>query len=389
MRHVVYQWAGIGILSLIGWGISSMPAVTSWIPSYIIWGLALIWLVIATFYWIKRRRHLNIDSKKENASDSLIDTLINLHKQMMHFKDVRLKQNIDKQAFDDAVPLLFHKWGLVDIGKWDEFEKKTRKSLRKHISKSPKKSGKRYFEVISAAEQLKKELCESKEWSTEDGMVIGEWLDGLDIGISELRDKDKNWQDMYRNAEPYMRDEKLRELIDRHISSSYMLSSGSLCIGYSNKIHNKTKTRLLYIALVGSPIRPEQIDLALSEILSDIEKRQQMMKKKEEQKLLESEKEKGSIINDVRVELDTRNVDKATGMEVNGPAELKNISVNVNAENVREAVGFKSVQTNKEVGLFSATTLCSCGKRFTYTSTGYRPQKVTCPHCGKETKLNN
>jgi hypothetical protein len=236
---------------------------------------------------------------------------------------------------------------------------------------------------------LKKELCESKDWTMEDAMAMGEWLDGLGIGISDLRDKDKKWKDMYRTAEPFMRDDKLRELVDKHISSSYMLSSGSLCIGYSSKIHNKKKTRLLYIALVGSPIQPQKIDSALSVILSDIEKRQQIMEKNEDKKLLESEKGKFSIIKDVEVKMDAKNVEKATGMEVNRPAELKNIKVNVSAENVQEATGFKSIQTNREVGLFSATIICSCGKPFTYNSTGYRPTKVTCPHCGKETKLNN
>jgi hypothetical protein len=103
---------------------------------------------------------------------------------------------------------------------------------------------------------------------------------------------------------------------------------------------------------------------------------------------VDEEKEDVTIIKDTKVRLDAKNTDKATGMEVNTPAELDNIDVNVTAENVREATGFKSVQTNKEVGLFSATIICSCGKPFTYSSTGYRPSKVTCPHCGKEHEIH-
>jgi hypothetical protein len=103
---------------------------------------------------------------------------------------------------------------------------------------------------------------------------------------------------------------------------------------------------------------------------------------------VDEKKEYVTIIKDAKVRLDAKNADKATGMEVNTPAELNNIDVNVTAENVREATGFRSVQTNKEVGLFSATILCSCGKQFTYSSTGYRPSKVTCPHCGKEHEIH-
>lgn len=99
------------------------------------------------------------------------------------------------------------------------------------------------------------------------------------------------------------------------------------------------------------------------------------------------EQEELTVIKDTKVKLDAKNVDKATGMEVTTPTELNNINVNVNAENVREATGFRSVQTNKPNALFSATIICSCGKPFNYTSAGYKPSSVTCPHCGMEHKI--
>lgn len=99
-------------------------------------------------------------------------------------------------------------------------------------------------------------------------------------------------------------------------------------------------------------------------------------------------KEELTIIKDAKVKLNAKNADKATGMEVTTPTELNNIDVNVSAENVKEATGFRSIQTNKPNALFAATVICSCGKRFTYTSAGYKPKYVRCPHCGQEHEVH-
>jgi|GEM_PF-4627309 len=55
MRKLLYQWAAVGILSLIGWGVDVMPNNESWIPSAIIWGIAFIWLIGTVIYFIKHR----------------------------------------------------------------------------------------------------------------------------------------------------------------------------------------------------------------------------------------------------------------------------------------------------------------------------------------------
>jgi len=103
---------------------------------------------------------------------------------------------------------------------------------------------------------------------------------------------------------------------------------------------------------------------------------------------MQEEKEKLTIIKDAKIKLDAKNTDKATGMEVNTPTELNNIDVDVIAENVKEATGFKSIQTNRPNALFAATVMCSCGKSFAYTSAGYRPSAIKCPHCGKEHEIH-
>jgi hypothetical protein len=99
-------------------------------------------------------------------------------------------------------------------------------------------------------------------------------------------------------------------------------------------------------------------------------------------------KEELTKIRDIKVKLDAENAAKATGMEVTTPTELSNLRVDVTAKNVKEVAGFKSTQTNKPVGFFAATIICSCGKAFPYTSAGYKPTSVTCPHCGKGNTLS-
>jgi hypothetical protein len=72
MRKIFYQWAGVGILALIGWGVDLMPSNTSWIPSGIIWGIAFMWLVSTLIYWLKNRH------KKSSGSSQKIQPTIGI-----------------------------------------------------------------------------------------------------------------------------------------------------------------------------------------------------------------------------------------------------------------------------------------------------------------------
>ena len=101
-----------------------------------------------------------------------------------------------------------------------------------------------------------------------------------------------------------------------------------------------------------------------------------------------NKKDEPDKIKDTKVKLDAEDVEKATGMEVTTPTELSNVDVNVTAKGVKEATGFKSTQVNRPVGLAAMTIVCSCGKPFGIATTGYKPDKATCPHCGKEHELS-
>lgn len=49
-KKILYQWAGVGILSFVGWGLDMIPNNTSWIPSVLSWSIAGLWFLITLVY---------------------------------------------------------------------------------------------------------------------------------------------------------------------------------------------------------------------------------------------------------------------------------------------------------------------------------------------------
>jgi len=96
---------------------------------------------------------------------------------------------------------------------------------------------------------------------------------------------------------------------------------------------------------------------------------------------MEKDEEK-MIIKDTEIKADVKHAKKATGMEVNRPAEISSTRVELNAEDVEEATGFSTNQ-----GLFASMTICNCGTKIPYVSTGQPSEFVKCPKCGREHKL--
>jgi len=67
-RKILYQWAAVGIISFIGWGVDVMPSNTSWIPSAILWGIAGIWFVATLIYLVRHRHDIGNNSKQNVIS---------------------------------------------------------------------------------------------------------------------------------------------------------------------------------------------------------------------------------------------------------------------------------------------------------------------------------
>ena len=74
MWKYIAQWAVQGVLFLVGLGVDVMPGNTSWIPSVIIWGIALSWLIVTIIYYIKHRRKTDnrIGSLEQGGNTPLV-----------------------------------------------------------------------------------------------------------------------------------------------------------------------------------------------------------------------------------------------------------------------------------------------------------------------------
>jgi hypothetical protein len=276
MRKVFYQWAGVGILSLIGWGVSMMPKNTSWIPSVTLWAIAGLWFVgTLVYYWWKIWGKKQPEIVKETKGGRLTDILTDMHEQLKHLITIRLKKRFNKKQFNDAIPILFDKLEVVKLNDYEDFKKKIRKRIRRRVPKSPEKLKQTgwYYKVIGVATEIRKELADSREWQIEDVVKVGAWLDSLRIGVGELRNKDETWQGLWEEVKPHMEDDELRGLVDKYLTHSYAFCSFLLYKSYCDRLPQDNFGHLLYAALVGSNISPDKIDIALSEILGEITNR--------------------------------------------------------------------------------------------------------------------
>jgi hypothetical protein len=132
-----------------------------------------------------------------------------------------------------------------------------------------------YHSALLVAREVKDELLHTKEWVLADCIKVSEWLDGYGWGIKELRDNDQQWKPLYESIDNQLRiDDTLNVLIKEHIDLSYIYNSGCLIIHYSGKFKkDDIYSLILYEALMGSPMSPEQADMDLTKVLGRIEGR--------------------------------------------------------------------------------------------------------------------
>lgn len=114
----------------------------------------------------------------------------------------------------------------------------------------------------------------------------------------------------------------------------------------------------------------------------------QTMKKEHEDSTAErirTKEIKPIVIKDSVFMTRAKDAHEAIGMEVNKPAQLSNVKSELIAENVRTVKGFSTNQ-----GLTGIIMTCSnCKRPFPCAHTGQPSAAVvTCPHCGKDNKIN-
>lgn len=212
-----------------------------------------------------------VDTKHKN----LVEILRELHDRMVYLKEKRSKRRFDRKRFQEACPLFFDQLGIVKLNEWETYEKKIARRIKRHVPRSPEKKARAMwrYKVIGEAKESVRELVNSKVWHIDDLVKAGGHLDSIHMGLGDLRDKDEQWQSLFKMVKPYTTDSILRGLVDNYLSHSYAFCSSLLVIDYGNRLPKYDFGRMLCSALTGSNVSPDKIEIALGEILEDITER--------------------------------------------------------------------------------------------------------------------
>ncbi len=217
-----------------------------------------------------------LDTRKEVSSNFLTNTLTEMHKRLIEIKNQKLSKmkKIERKQVEDVIPILLNNLGVISLSNYNKWESNAQRRIKRHMPNPGRKIKKNwYIDVLGAASQISKELFEAKDWSIDDLVTVGEWLDRQHWGVGELRENDNIWNSLYESIQPYMLDGVLREQITKHVSYSYGACSILLTQGYSMKWPDSPFSSLLHTTLIGNATSKVEIDTELSKPLSDIDKR--------------------------------------------------------------------------------------------------------------------
>lgn len=277
----------------VSWGITD-EAIFSWIWQYIRGGKGggmllefvanhpiLILSIIPILGIVGVLVWMYVDVRKEFRSDYVANTLTEMHERMLQFVSQRLKSVRDNKWLEDAIPELVHKWGVIDIGDWGKFRVRMQKRIRRNVPKEDIRNVSRWFKVASVASKIKQEFMGLKEWTEEDVLIMGGWLDGQGKGLTAIRDRDGKWNKLDKTLRPYMKDSKLRTLIKRHKDYSYAYCSVSLIDHFMDKDRSNPISRMLLNVLKDCCVSKEQVNEDLYKVLDDIRNRMKVLQKQE------------------------------------------------------------------------------------------------------------
>lgn len=243
--------------------------------------------IVAILIW------MYIDTRKEFTSQHLQNTLKEMHKELLHLKDVRLSQkHPTREELEAMVPVLMHKLRIVDIGDWDNFIRSTARQMKRPLTQQTIKKGTWHYKVASVVSHIQTDLLNSKASTVNDRDLDAfvEWFDGQSWSLEALRSEDKQWTNLYDSIEPFMRDSKLRELIGYHIDISYVSCNSLLVERYTREWTNSLPIRILRQILLTGALSPRKVDSELSALLGDIDKRMNMLNRKREDKHIGKER---------------------------------------------------------------------------------------------------
>ncbi len=215
----------------------------------------------------KRKNTHESDVLVINDSERIAEALEQMHKRMLYFREQKLKLTIQLKEFKKTCPMLSDRMGLIKFDDYDKYIKGLRKKYRPLLKNNNSKGG---FNRLRVKSKIEKELFESKEWTMDDITNISNLLDELDWGIRGLRDKDKEWNNLYDSLKPNLSSSNdLRLLIEKHIKFSHGFCNISLVKGHARKWVNDFDATLLLFA-TNHIITRLDIDSGLNEIIIEI-----------------------------------------------------------------------------------------------------------------------
>ena len=296
------------------WGLVSeeplLPYILANFPRWAQITLAITFVAMCVFcavivVKVYRQTKTRVKPKPEIEKKSLTDTLTAMHRRLIELqKEKASHTNIGRGQLKKVLPTLADRMGTVKHEDWPKFEREMESRIRQaspprpYISFRGRFNFRRWAKVkeewkdqvyrsaSSVARKARDELLNIKEWTLADGIKVAEWLDGYDWGIKKLRDDDLQWKALYESIDSYLIDDILRGLIKEHIDLSHVYNNITLIIHYSSKFKDDIYSLMLYEALVGSPMSPEQVDMGLNEVLGKIEKRLKETKERIQSKIV-------------------------------------------------------------------------------------------------------
>ncbi|MBA7643742.1 hypothetical protein ES703_51475 [subsurface metagenome] len=182
-------------------------------------------------------------NKRLRAENYISDLLWKMHRRLMKLAEKRAKEELNAEKFQIANQLIVDSTGVIKLEEQDKVMSEIKEKLG--VSRLPK-SNKGKKKLAKKLLHLSKEYQfkdQDKKWGLVDLIKIGENLDGQQMGVGNLRDRDnwkwKRWYKKVNSEKDNYNDDELDKLVNDNIFLSYGCCSEWLHTVYILKMSNE------------------------------------------------------------------------------------------------------------------------------------------------------
>lgn len=227
-----------------------------------------------------------LDARREFYSDRVVLTLTEMHRLMFARAEKQVsKTGKNTRWLESAIPVLCHRWGIVDIGNYKKWRSHLLRRAKRAAPSTIKDSNERAFKLASIGAKMRDEILASRKWAEADLEQMGEWLDGQDKGVGAIRDS-QAWQTLDDSLRDYRADSVLKRLIEKHQRYSYYYCSVYVGEHLLDRERRNPAARLMLDILSQMPLNRSSIRQGLEDILNEVRKRMKVLQRREKQKTL-------------------------------------------------------------------------------------------------------